>query len=663
MLKLFRQRKLIVRILFWVIVLVVGLMMVVTLVPGLGQADLSLSDPQGVLARVGGVPVTQNQALREYQRRVQQLGTDSPQFRQFLLQGIVEDLITQQVVEYEAQRLGFQATPEEVRLHLRQLSLFYPGGEFVGSDLYQQIVQTELRMSVPEFERQLQRQAVLSKLFLWVTGGLAVSPAEVELEYRRRTETAKIEYVVFRPDAYARQLQPTPEALQGYYEANRARYQLPERRAVRFVPIDTDVLSRRVEVSPEELEDYYQRNRENYRLPERVRARHILFLRQGAGTVPTEQSGEEASEGSQPDALRQQAEEVLAQLRGGASFAALAEEHSADEATRGNGGEIGWVQRGQTVPALEKVLFSVPSGSPPELVETSYGFHIVQVLERQAERLRPLAEVRAEIEPGLKQQKVEEEAIAQARAIVEAVRAGKSLQEAAQENGWPLQESPSFSRTETLAPFGNDREFQEAAFRLPAASAGQAGAPVSDPVTVPAGYAVLQLKEVSPAHQASFEEVRDQVEAAYRQERGAELAREAAQRLAEDARASGGLREAARGAGLEVTTSESFGRLGSLPGIGSVRDIASQAFSLPVGETSPPILAAGNWVVIRLLERQDADLTQIPPEEYETISDFLLGQKRNLTWSIFTESLKKRLLSEGELHLNQAAIDRLTGQS
>lgn len=662
MLKLFRQRKLMVRILFWVIVLVVGLMMVVTLVPGLGQADLSLRDPQGVLARVGEVSLTQDEVQSEYRRRAQQLGGDPSQFRQFLLQAIIEDLITRQVVEYEAERLGFRVSPEEVRLQLQQNPVFYPGGQFVGTQAYEQIVRTELQMSVPAFEREVERQLLLTKIALWVTGGVSVSPAEIEQEFRRRTETARIEFVVFRSDEYARRLAPSEEELQGYYEANRSRYQLPERRAVRFVPIDKDQLGQRLAVSQQELEEFYQRQRENYRIPERVRARHILFLRSSASAAGSG-SPPGSTEAAPTDDARQQAEAVLAQLRRGASFAALAQEHSADEATREKGGEIGWVQRGQTVPALEQVIFSVPSGAPPELVETSYGVHIVQVLEHQQERLRPLAEVRDEIEPGLLQQKVEQESLAQARRIVAEVRGGRTLEAAAQALGWPVVESPAFTRTQTLPAFGAEQDFQEAAFRLPAATAGQPSATVSDPVAVPAGYAVLQLKEVSPAHQGTFEEVHAQVAQAYRQERGAQMAREAAQGLAGAVESGAELRAAARSSGVELKTSEPFGRFGSIAGLGAVRDIAPLAFSLPVGTVSPAVPAGGNWVVFRVTERQEADLSQTTPEEKEALTNFLLEQKRLLTWRVFTESTRQRLLAQGKLRLNQAAIDRLIGST
>lgn len=651
MLKLFRKRNLLVRILIFAAVVPVGIMMVVTLVPGLGQTSFRLQDPQGVLAQIGDNALSQLEVQQEYQRRVERMGTESAQFRRLIYEGLIEDLILQRAAEYEAQRLGLRVTPDELGLQRRQFSIFYPNGEFVGAAAYAEIVSQELNMSVPQFEQQLRRQVLLTKLFFWVTAGVSVSPAEVEQEYRRRNEQAQIEFVVLRPDALASSVQPGEEELQSYFERNRERYQIPERRAVRFVPIDYLELSRRVSLTRQELEDYYQRNRDSYRVPERVRARHILFL----GTA------EAATAAANP--ARQQAEEVLAQLRRGGNFAALAKKHSAHAESRDKGGELGWIQRGQTVEALDKALFSLPAGGPAELVETGYGVHLVQVLERQPERVRPLAEVRPEIEPGLKQQKVEQAATSQARRLADAVRGGKSLEAGAREAGWPVQDSPAFARAEKLQPFGDSQDFQEAAFSLPAATAGQPTAPVSEPLALPAGYAILQLKAVSPAHQASFEEVRAEVERAWRQERGSELAREAATKLADAANEKGDLRAAARAAKLEVTTTEQLGRYGVIPTLGSVRDLAPLIFSLPVGSISSPVLTGGNWVVFRVLARREVDPVQMTEPEREAMSGFLREQKRTLTWNVFTSSVKKQLLAEGKLKLNEAAINRLTGQS
>jgi peptidyl-prolyl cis-trans isomerase D len=641
MLKLFRAKKTLVKIFMGVIVGTIGLAMLIYLVPGAG-GDVSLRDPEGILARVGEQAITRDDAQRRYNALTRDLGTQNPIFRKMMMQRTIDELILSRAVVYEAERLGLRIAPEEVADRLRQISFLYPGGEFIGQEQYRQLIQQQFSMSIPTFEAEVQRQALESKLYVWVTGGLTVSPAEVEQEFRRRNQRVQIDYVLFPAVEFARVLSPAEAELRAYFERYRERYQIPERRSVRYVPVDFATLRQRLTVAPREVESYYQSNRQNYHLPERVRARHLLF-RADSPEVRV--------------AARQRAEEALAELRAGKDFAALAKARSEDANSREQGGDLGWLQRGQTASAVEQVLFSVPPGSPPQIVETSYGFHVVRVGERQAERTRSLAEVRSEIEGILKEQKVQQTAAEQAQTLVKAARGGKPLDEAAREFEWPVLESPLLTLTEQIPQFGESRDFQEEAFRLPADQAGQPAAAVSEPVALTPGYAVLQLKEVIPAHPAGFEEVRMPVQADYLKERGAEQARAAAGRLAEQATRSGNFKQAARAAGRTIQTSEKVTRTGTIPELGPVRDIAAAAFTLPVQGISSAMAVGNNWVVFQVVEREEPDTKRLETEQ-DFLENDLLTQKRILTWALFRENVKKRLLEEGKLKLNQAAINR-----
>lgn len=652
MLKLFRH-KYWKQLLLLPVVGTLALAMLAYLVPG--AADIELRDPAGLVAQVGDLPLTQDEVNQHYQRVAEQFGAQSGAFRQLIMEQLIEDLIGQRLVQYEAERLGLEVSPEEVRLRLRQIPFLYPGGKFVGAETYRQIVEREFRMSVPQFEEALRQQTLVAKMFDWVTAGLTVSSAEVEAEYRRRNERAQLEYVLFRPGEMARGLEPGAEELPAYFEKHRDSYRQPARRAMRYVALDYDTLARRLRVSPQELQDYYQRNRAAYQTPERVRVRHILFLLRSPAAAG-EPEGEAPRD---PAAVRQKAESALAELRRGKDFAALARQQSDDAGSKEKGGELGWVLRGQTVPALEQAIFSAPPGGAPQLVETGYGLHLVQVLAHEREQVKPLAEVSGDIEKVLKEEKVRREAMEQARQLVAAVRAGRTLDQAAREAGWPVLETGLFERDTPFGPFGESRDFQDAAFALPAETAGQPNAPVSEPVAVPPGYAVLQLKQDQPARPATLDEVRAEVVRAWRQERGGELAREAAHQLATQAEQSGDLKAAARKAGAAVKTTGLFARDAFIPELGSARDLAPVVFTLPVGGLSPALPAGGNWVVFRVAARTGADMSKLTDQDRRAARNALLDQKRNLTWSVFQQSLKKKFLAEGKLKLNQAAIDRL----
>lgn len=142
--------------------------------------------------------------------------------------------------------------------------------------------------------------------------------------------------------------------------------------------------------------EHYKVNTANYTLPESIRVSHILFKvdveKEGA---PTEAE------------VRAKAEQVLGELRGGADFAKLAQEHSEDAGSAKRGGELpGFVVRGKMVPPFEKAAFALPVGELSGLVRTRFGFHIIKVLERRPATVRPFEEVRDEIVQQLRAQRL-----------------------------------------------------------------------------------------------------------------------------------------------------------------------------------------------------------------------------------------------------------------
>jgi len=118
------------------------------------------------------------------------------------------------------------------------------------------------------------------------------------------------------------------------------------------------------------LEDWFSRHKDEYNVPEAVHVRHILV----------------GSEEESTDVLL----EVFAR---GADFGAVAAKRSIDPGSANSGGDLGWVSRGQTVPGFDELAFSLEPGRIGGPVETKYGWHVVQVLEKRPARTTTLDEV------------------------------------------------------------------------------------------------------------------------------------------------------------------------------------------------------------------------------------------------------------------------------
>jgi parvulin-like peptidyl-prolyl isomerase len=158
-----------------------------------------------------------------------------------------------------------------------------------------------------------------------------------------------------------------------------------------------DEVTKGVKVSDADVFQYYTQNQSQYGTPESRDVRHILIAEKG--------------DGDQVDftASKAKADDIYAQLKGGADFAALAKENSADPGSKDAGGKL-TISRGQTVPEFDKVSFELDNGELSKPVKTQYGYHVIEaVSDVRKAKITPLAKVRASIRATLLQEKRNEE--------------------------------------------------------------------------------------------------------------------------------------------------------------------------------------------------------------------------------------------------------------
>lgn len=166
-------------------------------------------------------------------------------------------------------------------------------------------------------------------------------------------------------------------------------------------------LDAKTAVTPEQISDFYVKNPAAFQQGERVKASHIL-VRVQANADPAER-----------EKARAKAAGLLADLKAGKDFAALAKQYSDDPGSGAQGGDLGYFQRGQMVPPFEEAAFALPVGQTSELVTSDFGFHIIRVTDRQPGRTQAIDEVRGEIEEYLQGQNREQ----QTRLFVDALKA------------------------------------------------------------------------------------------------------------------------------------------------------------------------------------------------------------------------------------------------
>ena len=641
MLKSIQQRDLDrnrwIKITMTVILALICLSMVITLIPGLYSGSAGAKSPDSV-ASVGG----QDISVLEVQRQLNQVSHGQsipPMLKGLYAKQVLDQMVFQRALELEAQRLGIRVTPEEETERIRQILPTAFAGDTWLKDRYALEVQQRAGMSVEEFETFLRNQMLLDKFRAIVTDGITVTPAEIEQEFRRRNEKAQIEYSLVKPTELAATIHPTDAELNAYYQKNASRYQVPEKRSARYALLDLAKLRAATHVDDAALRAYYNSHIDEYKVQNRAHVEHILFKSIG-------KTDAEVAE------IRAKAQDVLNKAKKGASFEDLAKKFSEDDATKPKGGDLGWIVEGQTVPEFQQAAFNLPKGSISDLVKTQYGFHIIRVIDRETAHTKSLEEVRDSILPILLDEKVRQEANDISNQMAAAVRQSnrQSLDDLAKKFNLVPGDAPPATATDPVGELGSTPDLHQTLSQL---RPGE----LSSPLQVPQGFVILTVKDIQPAHQGTLAEVHDRVLADYQQDQSAELARTKANELSKLAQAGTPFDKAAKSLGLEVKTSEPFSRTGTIPDLGSGRQVEA-AFGMPVAQVSPAAQVGGNWLVYRVVGHQPVSPAEFASQA-DQIRQQLLQSKQSAAFDAFRTALEDRLKKEGKLVINTDALKRL----
>lgn len=620
--------------------------MVTFLIPGF-MAD-STASASGAVASVGGHSIQ----IAEVQKAAAAIEEQSQQrypemMRPYLMQQAVQGLIQQAEIKYEAERMGLRVSDEELQDELRTNpgynSVLFPGGKWIGQEGYERVL-TEHKMTVEGFEQNVRDGLIQRKLLIAVTAGVDVTPAELQKAYKEQNTKIKFDYAVLSADDVQKQIKPSDTELKAFYAANKARYEnsIPEKRQVRYFVIDRKLAEAKATVTASDLQDYYSTHPDQYRVEGTVKVRHILVKTPIPGP-----DGKVDPKGV--DAARAKAEGLLKQLKNGADFAELAKKNS-DDTTAKDGGELGWIKKGEMVAPFENAAFSMNKGQMSDLVQSSFGFHIIQTEDKKDAHLRPFSEVRDEVEKNVKTQKVGA-ALGRMAEAAQAQAKTEGLDKAAAQAGAQVVQSNPIAATDSLPGVGPAPEFMQAVFNANQKSGPQA-ASFGD------GVAIFEVSKVIPPSTPAFESIKDKVVTDFKSEQANRLLQTKVQEMADRAHAEHDLRKAAKEAGATVKTSNLVSAKDQVPDIGPMSGQAKEAFNLKPGEISGPINLGRNGVVIALTDRQEPT-----PEEAakgsDEIRDQLIQNKQRQALGIFLSNLRNRLEKEGKEKQNKAAMEML----
>jgi peptidyl-prolyl cis-trans isomerase D len=605
---------------------------------GLGGAQQRPTEDLSFAARVNGETITYsdfNRALYYGQQFTPDMAEAMGLNRQ-----VLNSLVEQRLLLQEASRLHLNATPEEVRKRILTVPVLNPNGKFVGPELYARYV-TELGFARPaDFEDEIARGITLEKIESAIQNAVVLSPAAAQAELRRNLENSKIKYVLYSAGNDAANITIAPADVDAFYNANQAKYAHGEQREIKYLVADVARIRSQIVPAEQQIRARYDASKEDFKSPGAAHILHILIKVDMNATQ------------EQDATARAKAESIVKQLRAGADFAKLAKENSQDPSSAGNGGDMGWVDRGATVEAFDQAAFSMPLNTISDPIRTKeYGYHIIKVLARRDAGYRPFEEVRSQITDQLANQMAKDQATAEMTKIAARLREKKPASPAEfaafANDRVSSNDSKWFQKNESVPGLGYNPPLTTWVF-----SAKQ-GDVTDQIIGTNRGPTIAYLTSIRPAGVTALSEIRPRVESDDRVAKASELAR---QKVA--AAMAGATSIEAVAAKLNLVPQETAvsrqGGIRTIPGDTSA--LIDAAMSGKVGQLVGPVIAGAGAVAFQITDQK-----KLTPADFAQNGPGFMDQLRQRQALYVRKSLLQRLRKDSNVQVNEKVLQQAHG--
>ena len=365
-----------------------------------------------------------------------------------------------------------------------------------------------------QYEASVRAQLATQQVLLGVSGTAFATPAQAKLALDAFYDRREIQVARFEPSAFTAKVAVTDADIEAYYKSNEARFQAPEQASVDYLVLDLEAAKKNITVSDADLRSYYEQNRARFGTPEERRASHILI------TAPADAPAADRAK------ARAKAVELLAEVRKApATFAAVARKNSQDPGSAEKGGDLDFVTRGAMVKSFDDAMFGLKKGDISDVVESEFGYHIIQLNDIKPGVVQPFEQVRATIENDVRGQQATQEFAKAAETFTDAVyQQPESLQPAADKLKLTIQKAPNVARTPAPGATGAlaSRNFLNALFSPESLQRKQN----TEAIEIgPNQLAAGRITQYEPARTVPLAEIKEKVRAQLVNERSAALAK------------------------------------------------------------------------------------------------------------------------------------------
>ncbi|MDI9335072.1 MAG: SurA N-terminal domain-containing protein [Cytophagales bacterium] len=316
---------------------------------------------------------------------------DSSEFKYASL----ERLVQKRVLATAAQKLRLDVSDQRLAAELLQnpvlAALRQPDGK-IDEARYKELLAPQ-GLTPQAFEARVRSDLSIQQVQSSLAKSGIVPAALVDTALNAYFEKREVQVLTYSPPEFAKRVSPTPAEVEAFYKSHSALFQAAEKASIQYVVLDVQSIQKTITPSEADVKTYYEQNAQKLGGTEERRASHILM------TVSKTASAEERQK------AKKQAEDLLATVKKSpASFADVAKKYSQDTASAVNGGDLGFFARGAMTKSFEDAVFAMNAKQISDVVESEFGYHIIQLAEIKLPKVRSFAEMRPEIEADVQKQ-------------------------------------------------------------------------------------------------------------------------------------------------------------------------------------------------------------------------------------------------------------------
>ena len=621
--------------------------------PGGGSSAIDPAKSSEVIATVGGDEIT----LGEFQTQKQNLQMQFSRFggqislarMGYTDDKILDGLIQRKIAVQEARRLGLDASLSEVNERIRKtfsdaagkLTLVDAAGKLDMAKYEQRVG------DVAAFERGVAEDIAREKLEAFVSASVRVSEEDVQAEFKKKNTSFDLTYVVVSPSKLAEKLQPTDDEMKDYFDKHKTDYNiLVAQKKIRYVFIDQDKSGQKVQLTDKELHDEYDNLDPKYKQAG-VKVQHIVLKVARPDLDPS---------------VKTKADGLVAKARANGetvtedAFADLAKGNSEDPATAKDGGRVAGIVK-KDPNKKDDPYQQVLDMQPGEVTDPIKYKNAYYILRRGESVPKTFEDAKKELEVSLRNRRGYTVAQKIAQKAQDRLKETKDPQKVAQEFAGEanmnaadmVRETPYVKPGDDVPNIGSSQQFEEAISPLNSPN------DVGERVGIKNGFAIPMLVEQKPPRIPEFDEVKDKVRAAVKDEKAKGMLEQKAKEIVAAAKSPGELKAATEKAGLEAKAEANY-KLGTpLGDSGSSALIDDPLHAAKAGDVLQPIFLNENYLVFGVNKKTDADLTEYAKQR-DSLMQQALGDRKNQVFQDYLSAVMKRMTDAGKIRIYKEVL-------